>query len=311
MKFGIQLPHMGPFASGEGTVSMAQFAEAVGFDSVWVGDHVVYPMSFVERFGPEVFEAVTTLTWVGAATERVQLGTSVLIAPYRNPLVLAKQLATLDVLSRGRTVVGVGVGYLEEEFAAVGTPFNERGDVTDEHLQVMRTLWSEERPSFSGKRFRFPELCARPRPYQQPHPPVWIGGNTMRAMRRAAELGEGWLPVWHAPTGRGFAPRELQQAIAQLTERTQAVGRDVRHTIGGLLPLVLTSQSVHTEALSPLVGAPDQVADGLAALADAGLQHVILTPFYGVSADLLPADLAGVERLLERFMQEVRPQLPN
>lgn len=309
MEFGVQLPHFGPLVSGRGTLALAQRSEALGFDAVWVSDHIAYPATFAERFGTAVYEAITTLTWVGAVTERIRLGTAVLIAPYRNPLLLAKQLSTLDDLSGGRTIVGVGAGWMEEEFAALGADFAERGAVTNEHLQVMRTLWRDEQPAHTGERYQFPPLCADPRPVQQPAPPIWIGGNTGPALRRAARLGEGWLPIWHAPTGRGFSPAELSVEIERLAELTEGASRSVTQSIGGLMPLALSNAATASEPLAPLVGRPDQVAETLAAFRDAGLQHVILSPFYGVSPELQPEDLDAVEHLLERFMSEVVPAL--
>ncbi len=309
MQFGVQLPHFGPLVSGRGTLAMAQRAEALGLDSVWVSDHIVYPETFAERFGTSVYEAVTTLTWVGAVTERIQLGTAVLIAPYRNPLLLAKQLATLDDLSGGRTIIGVGAGWMEEEFSALGVPFAKRGSLTDEHLTILRKLWSDEHPSHAGESYQFPPVCADPRPAQRPTPPIWVGGNTGPALRRAARLGEGWLPIWHAPTGRGFSPSELQVEIERLAELTEQAGRLVPQRIGGLMPLVLGDEATVHEPLAPLIGRPDQVAETLASFRDAGLQHVILSPFYGVSPDRQPEDLDAVGRLLERFMNEVAPGL--
>lgn len=309
MQFGVQLPHFGPLVSGQGTLALAQRAEAIGLDAVWVSDHIVYPETFAERFGAAVYEAITTLSWVGAVTERIQLGTAVLIAPYRNPLLLAKQLATLDDLSGGRTIIGVGAGWMEEEFSALGAPFSERGAVTDEHLQILRTLWGEEHPSHAGAYYQFPPLCADPRPAQRPGPPIWIGGNTGPALRRAARLGEGWLPIWHAPTERGFSPAELRVEIDRLAELTDNAGRSVTQHIGGLMPLALSNEATAHEPLAPLIGRSDQVAEVLAGFRDAGLQHVILSPFYGVSPERQPEDLAAVERLLERFMNEVAPAL--
>ncbi len=309
MEFGVQLPHFGPLVSGRGTLTLAQRAEKIGLDAVWVSDHIVYPETFAERFGTAVYEAITTLTWVGAVTERVKLGTAVLIAPYRNPLLLAKQLATLDDLSGGRTIIGVGAGWMEEEFSALGAAFAERGAVTDEHLNILRTLWRDDHPSHEGEYYRFPPLCADPRPVQRPAPPIWIGGNTGPALRRAARLGEGWLPIWHAPTGRGFSAPELRVEIERLAEMTQNTGRSVTQHIGGLMPLALSDEATAHEPLAPLIGRPDQVAETLATFRDAGLGHVILSPFYGVSPERQPADLEAVGRLLERFVNEVVPAL--
>jgi probable F420-dependent oxidoreductase len=309
MQFGVHLPHFGPLVSGRGTLSLAQRAEEIGLDSVWVSDHIVYPETFAERFGTAVYEAVTTLTWVGAVTERIRLGTAVLIAPYRNPLLLAKQLATLDDLSDGRTIIGVGAGWMEEEFAALGAPFAQRGAVTDEHLEILRTLWRDEHPTYVGERYQFPPLCAEPRPVQRPGPPIWIGGNTGPALRRAAHLGEGWLPIWHAPTGRGFSAPELSVEIERLAELAVGAGRSVTQSIGGVMPLALSDEATAPEPLAPLIGRPDQVAEVLASFRDAGLQHVILSPFYGISPDRQPKDMDAVGRLLERFMNEVVPAL--
>jgi probable F420-dependent oxidoreductase len=306
MQFGVQLPHLGPLVSGEGTVALARRAEALGFDSAWVGDHVVYPAGYAARFGEACFEAVTMLTWVGARTERIRLGTGVLVLPYRNPLVLGKQMATLDALCGGRTIVGVGVGWLEEEFEAVGASFADRGAVTDEHLRVMRALWEQEEPAFEGALFRFAAVCARPRPAQRPAPPVWIGGNTPRALRRTAALGDGWLPIWHAPTGRGYAPAALADARERLAAFAAAAGRGTTPEVAGLLPLAFAGAR-DWQPLAPAVGEVAQVIDALCALAEAGLGHVILSPFYGVPAPLLPGDLAQVEALLQRFMEEVAP----
>jgi probable F420-dependent oxidoreductase len=308
MRFGVQLPHFGPLASGPGAVSIARRAEALGFDSVWVGDHLAYPPSLADRFGSEFHEALVTLSYLAAATSRVRLGTAVLVLPYRHPVLLARQLATLDVLSAGRVTVGVGTGWLAEEFAALGVPFADRGALTDESLRIVRALWTEDPPSFAGRFFTVPEVTARPRPLQRPTPPVWVGGNTPRALRRAAELGDGWLPIWHAPTGRGFAPSELRLRVEELAARAASAGRRVRHEIGGLMPVALPEASPAGGEL-PLVGPPGRVVDMLGRYREAGLHHVILTPVYGVPAGLQPKDLAEFERLLERFASEVRPQL--
>lgn len=309
MKFGVQLPHFGPLASGPGTLRLAARAEALGFDSVWTGDHIVYPPQYVERFGSEFYEALTTLAWVAASTRRIAVGTAVIVLPYRNPLVLAKELATIDVLSGGRLIFGVGAGWLQEEHAALGAPFKERGAATDEYLRIIRCLWTEERPSFSGRFFEFPELRFAPRPVQQPTPPIWVGGVTARALRRAAELGDGWLPIWHKPTGRGFSPEALKGKIAELAATAEAKGRRVRLTVAGLMPLALLGRMPTADEAQPLVGPPELIAETLIRYRQAGLDHVILSPYYGLAPELLPRSLGEVERILERFAAEVRPRL--
>ena len=155
MHFGIGLPHFRQLASTEAIATVAQQAEALGFDSIWVSDHIVVPHSAIPRFGEVFFEPFTTLAYVAGKTQRIRLGTSVIILPYRNPLFMAKALATLDVLSGGRLIVGAAVGWPAEEFEALGIPFRERGARSDEALQVMRALWTEAEPKFDGRFFRF------------------------------------------------------------------------------------------------------------------------------------------------------------
>ncbi|MFQ5828399.1 MAG: LLM class F420-dependent oxidoreductase [Candidatus Methylomirabilia bacterium] len=309
MKFGIHLPHFGPLVSGEGTVALARRAEALGLDSVWVGDHLLYPVQFAERFGAEFYEAVTTLTYVAAVTSRIGIGTAVLILPYRNPVVLAKQLATLDALAPGRLMVGVGVGWMAEEYAAVGAPFAERGQATDESLQVMRALWTQERPAFSGRRFRFADVLFAPRAVQRRSPPIWVGGNSPRALRRAAELGDGWFPIWHAPTRRGFTPEALGEKIAELGELGGKAGRGIRYEVAGLMPLAILDRRPTAEETQPLVGPPDLLAEMLRRYREAGLGHAILSPYYGLTPERLPKTLAEVEKILERFVRDVRPHV--
>ena len=181
MHFGVGLPHFRRLASTEAIVTVAQQAEALGFDSVWVSDHIVVPRSAIPRFGEVFFEPFTTLAYVAGKTKRVRLGTSVIILPYRHPLFMGKALATLDVLSGGRVIVGAAVGWLAEEFEALGIPFTERGARSDEALKVMRALWTEAEPKFEGKFFRFAGIRAEPKPLQKPHPPIWIGGNSPAA----------------------------------------------------------------------------------------------------------------------------------
>lgn len=306
MKFGVQLPHFGPLASGEGTVALAAHAEALGFDSVWAGDHIVYPRGQAARFGREFYECVTTLTWVAAKTVRIGVGTAVLVLPYRNPLVLAKELATLDALAGGRLTVGVGVGWLAEEYAALGAPFDARGAATDEYVRILRALWTEERPRFSGKFFRFGDLVFAPRPRQRPSPPILIGGNTAHALRRAAELGDGWLPIWHAPTGRGFGPEALGEKVAELADLRVRAGRDRRAEVVALMPLAIHDRGP-AGAPQPLVGTVETLVEMLRRYRRAGLDHVILSPYYGLPPEQLPRSLAEVERLLLRFSRDVRP----
>src|SRR5688572_8041413 len=175
---------------------LARAAEAAGFESLWAGEHVVLPdpQAPPSPMAPTdaILDPVIALTYAAAVTTRVRLGTGIIILPQRNPLVLAKELASLDVLSGGRLTIGIGVGYLEPEFRALGAPFEDRGAVTDEYLGAMRAIWSMDQPAYQGRFVSFAGVQARPRPVQQPSPPIVIGGHTPAAYRRAVTLGNGW-----------------------------------------------------------------------------------------------------------------------
>ncbi len=191
MEFGICIPHYGKTVDVQGIIANVRHAEALGFDSVWVTDHIIVPRTMDLIYRDNMLEPVTLLSHVAALVPRVKLGTSVLILPYRNPVVLAKMLATIDQLSGGRLIVGVGGGWMTEEFAALSTSFPERGKASDEYLRLMREIWMRETVSFNGNYTTFQDMQVSPMPVQR-HLPVWVGGVSPRARRRAAEFGDGW-----------------------------------------------------------------------------------------------------------------------
>ena len=203
MKFGIALPNFGRYAKRDEILSIAKTAEALGFDSIWVSDHIVIPESH-KGFGNVFYEPLTTLTYVAALTTKIRLGTSVIILPYRNPIVLAKTVSTLDVLSNGRVILGVGAGWLKEEFQALGVSYEKRGTMTDEYIQILKMLWSQERPKFIGMYNKFEDINFLPKPIQKPYPPIWIGGHSRKAIERAVNHGDGWHPV-------GLTPYEIKE----------------------------------------------------------------------------------------------------
>jgi probable F420-dependent oxidoreductase len=221
MRIGFSLLNNWGVEDAQALVGLASRAEALGFDSVWVHDHVFNVGHVFERIGGKpYYEPLTLLSFVAARTERVRLGTSVLVLPYHNPVRLAKTAATLDVLSGGRLILGVGVGAIEKEIRAMGSPFAERGAFTDEAIAVMRALWTEEEPSFDGTYSRFAGMKFSPKPRQKPSIPVVIGGVSRAAIRRAARLGDGWQPL-------GLSPEALRQGITLLREEARAQGRDI------------------------------------------------------------------------------------
>ena len=219
MRIGISLLNNWGIEDAGALVELGVRAEALGFDSVWTHDHVFNVGHVLDRIGDgPYYEPLTLLGFVAARTRRVRLGTSVLVLPYHNPIRLAKTVATLDVLSGGRVILGVGVGAIEQEMEAMGTAFKERGAFTDEAIAVMRTLWTEDDPRFDGRYSRFGGMKFAPRPRQAI--PLVIGGVSRAAIRRAARLGDGWQPL-------GLAPERLAEGMAALREEAQAAGRDV------------------------------------------------------------------------------------
>ena len=235
MKFAISLPCTGPLATGPAALDslriVAQKAEALGLESIWVPDHVVIPTTVNSRYPynksgkfplpPEMgfLEPMTALGFLAGVTQRIRLGTSALVLPHRNPILTAKMIATLDVLSQGRIILGAGIGWMEEEISLLGAPFKRRGALSDEYLRAMRELWTNPDPHFEGEFCHFSGIKCEPKPVQKPLP-VWIGGHSNRAMRRIAEYGDGWLAV----------PKTLedfQDGVARLKSACDTAGRDV------------------------------------------------------------------------------------
>lgn len=196
MKLGLFGINTGPCAQPETAARVARAAEAAGYDSVWTGEHVVLPDPQVPPSPAPphtpMLEPEVSLAFLAGQTERLLLATGIIILPQRNPVVLAKALASVDVLSGGRLVFGVGAGYLEPEFAAIGATFEDRGARTDEYIDAIRALWTMEKPAFEGATVRFSGVDAQPRPVQRPHPPIVVGGTSPPALRRAVSRGNAW-----------------------------------------------------------------------------------------------------------------------
>jgi probable F420-dependent oxidoreductase len=229
------LPNLGPLATGPGALdtllTIAQKAEALGFDSVWVADHLVMPTTIRSRYPyndtgdfpmpPDLscLDPLSVLGYLAGVTQRVRLGTWVLILPHRHPILTAKMIATLDVLSRGRLILGVGVGWMEEEIRLFGAPFEKRGVLSDEYLRAMKELWTNPEPQFEGQFCHFSGIKCEPKPVQRPLP-VWIGGQSARAMRRVVELGDGWLAL-----PKTFAA--FEKSVIALKAAAEKAGREV------------------------------------------------------------------------------------
>lgn len=309
---GCTLPTSGPGADVGALRGLAQTAEGLGFASAWVSDHVVipervesaYPYSPDGRFhlGPTgaYLEPLIALTYLAGVTERIRLGTHVLILPYRNPVVMAKEIATLDVLSRGRVDLGVGVGWMREEFEALGYDyFDRRGAVADEQIRLMRTLWTEDVAAFEGDFYRFARLGAHPHPTQRPHPPIWVGGHTRPAIRRAARLGDGWLPIGARPPAT-LPPEEIARGRALLREEATRAGRDPAAIKIYFSTGITPRERADEGSRRPFEGTPEQIAADVAAYRAVGVDGFL----FGFGRE--PAE---VETRMRWFADRVRPAL--
>jgi len=289
MKYGFTLPGRGPLAAPEKLGIIARKGEELGFDALLTGDHIlvprnissVYPYTEGGEFpgspSGESMEQITLLSYIAGQTSKIRLVTSVLIVPHRPPLIAAKALATLDVLSGGRLVVGVGVGWMREEFEALGLPpFEERGAVTDEYIRAFKVLWTEDNPSFDGKYISFDDISFLPKPVQKPHPPIWVGGESRPAMRRTAELADGWYPLGSNPTFPMGTPEQLKAGLERLAQYAQRFGRDPSEieTIYRTHQFELKKEAGGSDRL-PFVGEAAQIAGDISRYRDMGVTSMV------------------------------------
>jgi len=210
--------HRGSSVDADTIVRRARLAEEAGFEALWVGDHIALPLRGADPAEQPRLEALVALTYLAAVTTRIRLGVGVIVLPQRQPVLLAKQLTSIDVLSRGRLTVGIGVGYVEPELRALGASLADRSSRTDEFLAAMRCLWSEPVPDFSGRHVAFANILQRPLPVQRPHPPIVVGGHSPAAYRRAAKAANGWY-------GWQLSVEEVRQAVADLREAAERCER--------------------------------------------------------------------------------------
>ena len=304
----------GPTASPESLRTLARQAEALGFNAVWFADHIVIPRQVqsvypydadgASPFDPDqpFYEPLSVLNFLAGCTQRIRLGTHVLIIPYRPPVFTAKILATLDVLSGGRLILGAGVGWMEEEFQALElSTFAERGAVTNEYLRLFKELWTQEQPQFQGKYAQVSDVGFQPKPVQKPHPPIWIGGHSEPALRRAATLGDGWMPIGLRPQPL-LEPAEIEGKIARLRALTRQAGRaEDAVTISFTAPVVFTRTSARDRSL--LQGHPDEIAADLRQYQALGVRNfnINLPPVGGLGAQ---------QEVMEQFVREVVPLVP-
>ena len=286
MNIGFSLSNNQGLTDVQDVVRVAARAEQLGYDSVWASDHVFNVSYVYERIGQRpYYDPLTILAFAAAQTERVTLGTSVLVLPYHNPMRLAKQAATLDQLSGGRLALGLGVGVIDTELEAMGVPFGERGAYTDESIRIMKTLWSDDNPQHAGRFFRFSDMAFSPRPVRPEGIPLLIGGVSRAAIRRAARHGDGWHPT-------AMPPEELAQGIRYLGEQAAQAGRDPAS--------IPVSVSVPLQGGRPgrftLGTEAAEMRANAQAYADIGVSRIVVSPYSGDPAEVFPAmDLIATE----------------
>lgn len=334
VSFGVRVPNSGPLASLDNIVRAATEAEELGFDSVFVHDHVVWSTAMhrhhissgahealADEQTPDFYESLTTMAYIAAVTSRVQIGVACLVMPTRNPIYAAKQLATLDQLSRGRILAGVGLGSkasLEsDEFDVFGVPFSKRGRMTDEYIEVMRAIWEQPLASYKGDFISFEDAEIFPKPLQQPGPPIWVGGWTDHAARRTGRIGDAWVPGWLSPSemarGAGIVrdtalehgrdPEGITIAVEKLT----VIDRDRTAAMARALPTVQTSSKTYERDVDQMqfaldrhiFGSVDDVKRRVAEFVDAGVTHFELKLIYPTMDELT--------RQMELWAEEIIP----
>ncbi len=298
MKFGVTVPNNWGIEDVNEALSFGPLAEELGYDSVWVMDHLFNNGYIRERLDDRpYYHPLATLSYLSATTRRVLLGTSVLVLPYHNPVELAKYTATLDQMSGGRVTLGVGVGAMTEEFDALGIPMSERGALTNESIRVMRELWSNPAPSYHSRRWNFDDLRFSPKPVQQPHIPLWIGGASPGALRRAARLGDGWHPS-------GLTPEQYAAGREEVRTLAEQAGRDPDALIWSARVEVEATSGPSSDRAANRARIPggdlEQTALSIAAYREAGVEHLVLA--------LNTDDVGRIRSLMEELAEHAIPQ---
>lgn len=318
MDFGFSIPTRGTLATREAALAMAQRGEACGFDYLAIPDHIVIPhkidspypynaqRKMVGASDGDCMEQLVLMAFLAAATSRIRLLTSVMVVPHRPVMLTAKALATIDVLSQGRVTVGCGVGWMEEEFVAIGAPpFAERGRVTDAYLRAFKALWTEDEPRADGPHARFSNIAFLPKPIQRPHPPLWIGGESPAALRRVIALGDAWYPLGANPDFPLDTLARYRTAVEGLKESAQRAGRDPA-TIALAYWAPWYDESRPARGIDGerqlFTGSDDEVASDIEAFDAIGVRHLL----FSFVRPTLAASLAAVERFASKVLPKVR-----
>ena len=294
MKIAYSLSNNQGMEDAHGVVDLAVRAEELGYESVWASEHVFNVSYVYDRIGNRpYYEPLTMLTYVAANTTSIGLGTSVLVLPYHNPIRLAKVAATLDVLSKGRLMLGVGVGVIEEELEAMGSAFEDRGAISDEAIAIMKELWTKEDPSFQGKYHRFSGMKFTPKPVQKPHIPIVIGGTSRAAIRRAARSGTTWHPT-------ALAPEALAEGMDYLKEQAVKAGRDPSEISVSVSAAI---GSTHNHNRYSLGEEPEEILERSQKYQEMGLERLLISPNTRDQSQLRP--------IMEMLAETVIPVVQN
>ncbi|HUR70805.1 MAG TPA: LLM class F420-dependent oxidoreductase [Candidatus Limnocylindrales bacterium] len=310
MQYGLHLPASSATVASEELIRFAQRAEALNFSLLTVADHVIVPTNISVPYPYTVdgkypgtgfhLETLVTMSFLAGATQRIRFATSVMILPYRNPIVTAKMLASLDVLSGGRVIVGVGVGWMKEEFENLQAPdYAARGRVTDEYIGAFRELWTADRPTFKGRFVNFSDLIFLPKPVQKTIP-IWIGGHSKAALKRAGELGDGWHPIGGVPT-IPLEPADITKDLVTVSEHAVKAGRDPKTIHVALKGSLFDKEKKIADRRRRFMGGAEEIANDIREYAAAGVNTMIFDVRRPTSAETL-------ERM-EWMAQEVYPKV--
>ena len=303
-KYGVSLVVRGADATPENFIRIAESAESLGFDSLWLSAHIVLPPQVRSGYGLNAgvphpphwkecyWEPFTVMSYLAGHTRRITLGTSVLVLPMHNPFEVAKMSAEVDALSGGRFILGIGVGWFEEEFEVLGQNYRNRGKRTDDALRLMRALWSADPVSYEGEFYNVKDACFGPKPVQSPHPPIWVAGGGEIALRRTAEFGAAFHPVRPSMDFMRWAMKGLEEQMSQRGRSMDELEIAVK------LPLVFEETAAPDFVTK---GSPASIADGIKSYRDTGANHFVF--------DFVPETCDVALDTMKRFADEVRPLL--
>lgn len=316
MQFGFGLPTRGPMATPQSLATLARKGEELGFAILSVSDHIIIPKTIASTYpynesgtymggpGGECMEQLSLLSFLAGMTSSARLLTSVMVVPHRPPVLTAKMLATIDVLSNGRLLVGCGVGWMREEFEAIGAPsYDERGTVSDEYIRAFKELWTSDTPTFEGKYCRFSNVTFAPKPVQKPHPPLWTGGESPVALRRAGRFANVWYPIGSNPKFPVATPAHFAEYASEVQRYAREAGRDPSTIAFAYSTNWYTDQQALTlpnGERRPLTGTPQQIVDDVKRYEDLGVRSMMVN----LQGDTLPQTLEQVQRFADRIMSK-------